>query len=629
MRTSEQIDDDWRFVRIFEPGLVDLLPKDGLWDRRVIVRSSAGGGKTTLLRVFTPGPLRVIHRNGSSDEQTGELYHRLAERGVLDRNGPTIAAALVSLAGKYTPLDQLRSIDEGGRLRAFLALLNVRVMLAALRAHLQTAELQYPDDLERISIDDQSGGEGGRRTTGVELLETARNLERQVAEILSSLGALDGQTLPGEDDLRSLESLSDGRIAIDGAPVTARTVVLLDDVHRLSSAQRALLLDTLLAERTPTPVWVAERREALTPEELLSDGAKDDRDRVIIDIEQFWRGPRRRHFQKLVAGVADRRMMLAPDTPDSSFAAMLSGAEEKEWAKVLSQVEERMIAVAEGRQEFASWVDSRLKQDVTARERAIGMRSLEIRIQRELMSKQLTMDVLVRDEAALTELDQRREASDLREAAELFLCTDYGLPFYFGEERLAQLAFANVDQFLDFGGDLFEELSVMSGTRVLRTNVSLSARRQEELVSRAVKRMWDELGTGVESGSQVRSLLDGIGTYCAKRTYLPNAPYAPSVTGVALRRSQAEELQEACGAQADSWHGRLGRILATLIAHNLVTVQSSEGKGQQWAVFYLNRAWCVRYRLALSYGGWQPTRPDELWSWAQGDAVREQQRMAT
>jgi hypothetical protein len=96
-----------------------------------------------------------------------------------------------------------------------------------------------------------------------------------------------------------------------------------------------------------------------------------------------------------------------------------------------------------------------------------------------------------------------------------------------------------------------------------------------------------------------------------------------------VRRSQAEELQEACAAGADSWQGRLGRLLATLIAHNLVTVQSSEGKGQRWVVFYLNRAWCVRYGLALSYGGWQAVRPDELWSWAQGNAVREQQRMPT
>lgn len=614
---------------LYEPGLLDLLPEEGLWDRRMIIRSSAGGGKTTLLRVFTPGPLRVVHRNGGKSDQTGDLYRRLAQRGVLEQDGPTIAAALVSLAGKYTPLDQLRSIDEGGRSRAFMALLNVRITLASLRAHLQTARLRFPDDLGRISIESASFGDAQNSPNGLEIIAAARSLERKVAGILSSLSAPDQQTLPGEDELRCLQDLGEGRVMIDGRPVGARTVVLLDDVHRLSPAQRALLLDTLLVERTPTPVWIAERREALTPEELLSDGAKDDRDQITIDIEQYWRGSRRGSFQKLVAGVADRRMSLLPDTPGSSFSAMLSRSDDKDWSEVLPQVEERMVEAAKGRKEFASWVDSRLKQDFTARERAIGMRSLEIRIQRELMSKQLTMDLLVRDEAALTLLEERREAADLREAAELFLCSEYNLPFYFGEQRLALLAFANVDQFLDFGGDLFEELSGMSGTTVLRSNVSLDARRQEELIRRAVKRKWEELGSGVEEGSRVRSLLDGMGGYCSERTYLPNAPYAPSVTGLALRRSQAEELQRACDDKAGSWQGRLGRILATLIAHNLVTVQSSEGKGQRWAVFYLNRAWCVRYGLALSYGGWQPTNPDQLWGWAQGDAVRPQQKLTT
>jgi hypothetical protein len=257
------------------------------------------------------------------------------------------------------------------------------------------------------------------------------------------------------------------------------------------------------------------------------------------------------------------------------------------------------------------------------------MRSLEIRIERELASKQLTLDVLVRDDVALTELEKRREAANLREAAELFLCSEYDLPYYFGEERLAQLAFANVDQFLAFGGDLFEELSGVSATSILRSNVALSAQRQEELLSRAVKRMWDALGSGVEDGARVRSLLDGMGGYCAERTYLPNAPYAPSVTGLALRRSESDRLQRATREDPDSWDGRLGRILATLIAHNLITVQASEAKGQHWAVFYINRAWCVRYRLALSYGGWQPTDSKRLWSWTQGDAVRPTKRLMT
>ncbi|MBS1885525.1 MAG: hypothetical protein JSS97_21470, partial [Actinobacteria bacterium] len=387
-----------------------------------------------------------------------------------------IAAALVPLAGKYTPLDQLRTVDNGARLRAFIALLNTRVLLAALRAHLHTASLRFPDDLDRIAVRGGLGADSRELTSGLEILATASDLEGKVAAVLSSLTAPDERAFPGADDLRCLSELGEGQVLIDGKQVRERTVVLLDDMHRLSSAQRELLMGILLSERTPTPVWLAERREALTPEELLADGAREDRDRVTIDIERYWRGPRRVAFQKLVAGIADRRITLSPDTPGSSFSAMLRDQDEGAWAEVLPQVETQMLEAAQGRKEFGAWVEAQLSKDETARERAIGMRSLQIRIARELASSQLTMDLLVRDEEALIALEERRrEASDLRDAAELFLSRKFDLPYYFGSDRLAELASANVDQFLDLAGDLFEELAGISGTAVLGRDVSLSA----------------------------------------------------------------------------------------------------------------------------------------------------------
>jgi hypothetical protein len=579
-----------------------------------------------LLRAFTPGPLRVIHRNGARNDQTGELYRRLEARQALDRDGPAVAAAHVSLAGKYTSLDQLRSLDEGARLRTFTALLDIRIMLAALRGHLELAGLRFPEDLRQVSLPGGFASSRDRSIDGEELLREARSLERRVARILSSLRPPADESLPGDDELRSLAALGQGGVRIRGREVKARTVVLLDDVHRLAKVQRSYLLDTVLAERTPTPVWIAERREALAPEELLADGAKDDRDRILIDIERFWRSARAKTFKRLLAGVADRRMALSLDTPGSSFAAMLSASDEQDWAEIMPEVESRLKLAARDRTEFRSWVDSRLNRDVTNRERAIGMRSLEIRIERELAARQLTMDLLVRDESVLTDLEERREASDLREAAELFLHREFDTPFYFGEDRLAQLASANVDQFLDFAGDFFEELAGISGTNVLRANVTLNAKRQEALLRRAVRRLWDELGSGVEESSRVRGLLDGVGSYCAEKTYLPNAPYAPGVTGVALRRGEAETLEIACVEEPDSAIGVLGRVLSVLVAHNLVTVQSSEAKEQHWAVYYLNRAWCVRYGLPLQYGGWQPVDIDQMWRWAEG-RTNPQQRL--
>jgi hypothetical protein len=580
-----------------------------------------------MLRLFTPGPLRHLHAKGGRDDQTAGLYKQLATRGVIKREGLTVAAALVTLAGKYTPLEQLTTVDAGQRLRVFIALLNARVLLAAMRAQLEVAGLRYPEDLDRLNLGagEYSVSAFHLPASGGDVYEWARHLERQIAAVLSSLGPPDGGTLPGDDEFSCLEILGQGSITIDGQPTRARTVVLLDDVHRLASPQRALLLDAILARRAPTPVWVAERREALTPEELLSEGSKHDRDALIIDIEQYWRGSRRQSFQKLVTGVADRRALLAPDASTSSFEGMLGGVDERAWNEIVAQVERRLVRAAGERREFSSWIEARTDQDTGPRDRAIGMRSLEIRIERELAASQMTLDLLVRDEGALDELDQRRDAANIRDAAELFLCREFDLPYYFGVDKLAQLAFANVDQFLEFAGDLFEELA---GTTILRRQATLPPARQEQLIIGSVKHLWTTLGRSVHDGAQVRGLLEGFGQYCSERTYLPNAPYAPGVTGLALRRSHAEQLQDACETRRGSWEARLGRILGSLVAHNHVSVQPSEAKGQRWVVYYLNRAWCVRYGLPFGYGGWQSTTPEQLWAWSQGDQVRSTPRMA-
>lgn len=625
LRAAEQIDDDWTFLQLCEPGLFTLLPEEGLWDRRVIVRSSAGGGKTTLLRLFTPGPLRLLYTVGRN-EPVAQLYREAQLRGALDHNGPKLAGALLSLAGKYAPLDQLTSLDAGHRLRTFLALLNARVLLAGLRAHLELVGLRYPDHLSRLRVlppdRDTSAIKPQLPADGVAIYNWAKDLELQVAAALSSLGPPDEGTLAGDDELTCLEILGRGLIEIDGSVAQARTVVLLDDMHRLSPSQRAFLRDTLIARRSPTPVWIAERREGLTPTELLSPGARENRDTVTIDIEEHWRGPRRSTFQRLALGVADRRTTLAPDVSGASFAAMLAGADDQPYAEILADVERQLLQAASGRREFADWIESRLDRHDNARDRTIDLRALQIRIERELAASQMSLDIFVRDEAALEELDQRREASNVREAAELFLSTEYDLAYFYGHERLTQLASANIDQFLDLAGDLFEELS---GAAVVRRSVSLTPARQQQLLKSAVNEIWRGLGTSVEDGARIRSLLDGVGQYAAERTYRPSAPYAPGVTGVALRLSSAVELQTAVREQPGSWQAQLGRLLATLLAHNLVTVHPSEAKGQRWAVYYLNRAWCVRYALPLGFGGWQPVTAEMLFSWSRGDRVRAPQ----
>jgi hypothetical protein len=68
LRAAENIDTDLSFLRLFGPGMLDMLGDADLWSRPLIIRSAAGGGKTTLLRLLTPQVLLSLHENRGLDE---------------------------------------------------------------------------------------------------------------------------------------------------------------------------------------------------------------------------------------------------------------------------------------------------------------------------------------------------------------------------------------------------------------------------------------------------------------------------------------------------------------------------------------------------------------------------------
>src|SRR3954454_20502080 len=60
-RASARAVNDEQFVRMFAASAVDILREpDEPWRGLVYVRSAPGGGKTSLLRLLTPGPLRRV-----------------------------------------------------------------------------------------------------------------------------------------------------------------------------------------------------------------------------------------------------------------------------------------------------------------------------------------------------------------------------------------------------------------------------------------------------------------------------------------------------------------------------------------------------------------------------------------
>src|SRR6266511_2120365 len=131
MRASEHIESDSTFLRLFGPGVLDVLPRDNLWGRPLVFRSAPGGGKTSLFRLFTPSVLRTLFESRYAEEYR-DLFQRMKELGAISDSGPMVLGVMLSCARNYASIEDL-DWDTARKELLLYRLLNSRLVLAALR----------------------------------------------------------------------------------------------------------------------------------------------------------------------------------------------------------------------------------------------------------------------------------------------------------------------------------------------------------------------------------------------------------------------------------------------------------------------------------------------------------------
>jgi hypothetical protein len=260
------------------------------------------------------------------DPKTRELNQRMKEFDAIDDIGPNILGVMLTCGPGYSMLQDL-SIDQARKDRLFFGLLNARITLAVLRGAVQLKGLVFPEGLLRIQIASAKQAPSLHPVpfpcTAQQLYEWAERREATLCESLDSLGPLKSESLPGDDALYSLDLIEPGNIALDGMPIAKRVLLMMDDIHKLTAHQRELLVSTVIETRSPVGVWIAERFEALSAQEMLSSGAEKGRDYGdTIEIESFWRAKPDK-FEKLATKVANRRIDEAEDTELASFGSCL------------------------------------------------------------------------------------------------------------------------------------------------------------------------------------------------------------------------------------------------------------------------------------------------------------------
>jgi len=553
LRASEHIESDTTFVRLFGPGMLDLLKSNDGLDRLRILRSAPGGGKTTLMRLFTPGPLLTLH-SFRLQEDCKELYQRMSELGGVADVGPQLLGVMISCDRNYAALADM-GLDPIRQLRTFFALLDARLMMAALRGALTLKRLNYPADLDRLEI-----------------------VKSENAECPP------GIRLP------------------------------CNDVQKLTRSQRQGLMDMVVNLRINTGIWLAERLEALSFSDLVSQGAIMGRDYEYTYIENAWR-ERPKQFEKLALNIAQRRADQATEVETQSFSGALEmSLDDTRWQpkyeEALALVKNRVKEMDAKSGRYSAWVSERERLEGTPRQQAIAWRMLEILIEREERKNQGSFNF------ALNVQDlEAKDDSSLRTAAELFLSWEFKSPYYFGSTTLTRLASSNIEQFLWLAGDEFEEVtsaSVINPKEVAR----LSPERQEAILRKASQFLWDEIPRRLPRGRSARLLLESIAEFSNWQTYRPNAPYDPGVNGVAISMQDRERLMDPNYVVKFPNHGRLAEILAAALANNFLEVQLDYSvKGDRWMILNLNRLLCVRHKLPLNYGKFREKTLDELSGW--------------
>jgi hypothetical protein len=616
LRASEAIESDTTFLKLFGPGMLDLLPGgQQLWDKPQVFRSAPGAGKSSLLRLFTPSVLLALHSYRRNDDLK-DLYQKMAEMGVIGEEGPRLLGVFHSCARNYATLEDLE-FDPARKERLLFGLLNARIILAALRSSLALHRLDYPGDLRRItlgsSVIQAFGSTFAADSTGEDLHRWATHLEGAVCDAIDSFGGSDLKSLPGSETFSALSLLQRGSFLIDNKPVAENVLLLLDDVHHLTHRQRSRVLKVVAELRAGVGIWLAERFEALSSDEMLSSGTSEGRDyEGEILLERFWREHPRK-FETLLMNVADRRATAAVNVEisslDSCLQASLDGPEWTEkYESAIPTIRKRVIKTVGDRSLFQAWIPAQETAAGTARDRAIGWRTLEILVHREIKKDQGSFDFPL----SASELTERSD-SQLKTAAELFLSQEFDLPYYFGTHKLATLASWNIEQFMRLAGDEFEEVV---SSRTVRRAATLDAGRQDALLRVASTSFWSEIPRRAKNGEKVLKLLESIGRFCRQRTYEPSASYDPGVTGIAISMQDRESLQDEGFLQHNPEYSVLADVLAAAIANNLLEPRlDSKAKGVSWMVLNLNRLLCVSLDLPLGYGGWKEQHLHDLHAW--------------
>jgi hypothetical protein len=607
-RASEYIDLEEKFIQLFSADILQLFTRDhDLWTTVNIIRSSPGGGKTTLLKLFTPRVLQAIILNKNHNEHVKEIFNELKSRNVFDKQDKiNVIGAYISFTSQYSTFEYL-PLEAGQHEKIFFSLINIRAILSFLKSLCITRDLAYPQGLNNVEFIDTtiSGVPASlhKFSHGNHIYDWAIAQEEKILDAIDNINMRDVEKPSGTDELYALDLLAPGNIRVNGEVLREKVLIMFDDVQNLSRLQRNKLGKTVVDKRPLVNTWIAERLKALTMEEALSEGQIEGRDLRVIELEKFW-AKKYQQFEKFAKSVANRRLEAAFTDQQYDFSsflvAQMSGVHSAKIEKALHSVKERIREKFGKLDQFRAWIAQKETIEGDVFDQLVEWRALEILLHREINKFRLFTAVELNEE----ELEDK-EGNDVRVAAQLFIHHEFGIPFYYGFDLVARLSTSNIEQFLNIAAELFEEIRTNSIKKVLRaqTSLHLSPEKQQQIIKKLANEKWTNLDKRLYEFTNVKKLIDAIGEFCGQETYVSNAWNAPGINGVAITMAERNLLKDYALKDPTHVYHQLAKSLVLCISYNLIDIKLNyRCKGKDLMLIYLNRLYCARYDLPLHSG---------------------------
>lgn len=616
LRHSENIDSEVGFLRLFSPLALEALQEkhkaEKLWENVMLLHSSPGGGKTSLLRIFEPASLTAVI-NSKSAPHFKSLHTALKNIDAVSENTIKVLGVSLPCNRNYHILEEL-DLSEALRKRLFYSLLNSRVILATLRAACKLMGKRFPEDLSSFEFryDNRDNYLKTINTpcNGMELFEWASGIEKSIYNTMDSFLPEPDQILEGHDELISILILKPEHLLLNGKKICSRFLFMFDDAHKLTVSQRKLLKQYIFEKRSQVNIWISERLEALNTEEQI--GSIQGRDFEILNLENFWRSYPKK-LSTILSNISAKRAGVSTEDV-TSFQEYLHDNLNEELArdsllKIITDTNTKLNAIAQFTNRFDDWIAFGNRDNLGLFEHATLLKEIEILVHRNQSKSQLSLEFPLSTELLLS-----KRNSDVKNAAVLFFSVEYGIPYYYSFSTLARLSSCNIEQFLSFSSELFEE---MISNKIKGDDITLPDTIQNEIITKIANKNWKKIDAEVPYGKNVQKFLRSFGEYAKKQTFKPNAPYSPGVNGFAIRTKTHNRLYEEEYWLKDSAFEPLTNVISTCVAYNLLEkhLVNQGKKGQSWTVYYMNRWLCVLFGLPLSYGGWRHQTPDQLIKW--------------